>query len=312
MLGGNIVKLYDVVIIGSGPAGMTAAIYAARANLKVLMIDKLAPGGQIINTQEIGNYTGIPSINGAELAIQMYQHTQELDVEFLSKEVIKISDDKDIKTVYFEDDKIECKSIIIATGTKPRKLNVEGEIDFAGNGISWCAICDGAQYQGKDVVVIGGGNSAVEESLYLSEIAKSVTIITLFDLTADAIACDKLRARTNVSIYPFQEDIKFYGDSNLEKVTCRDKKTNEVRSFLADGVFEYIGLEPTTGCFKDLGILNQMGYVQTNEMMHTNILGIFAAGDCINKRLRQVITACADGAIAAQEASRYVKEKTYE
>lgn len=306
-------NFYDVVIIGSGPAGMTAAIYAARANLKVLMVDKLAPGGQIINTQEIGNYTGIPSVNGAELAIQMYQHTQELNVEFLSKEVTKIYDEKDCKIVCFEDEEIKTKTIIIATGTKPRKLNVEGESKFSGNGISWCAICDGAQYQGKDVVVIGGGNSAVEESLYLSEIANSVTIITLFDLTADAIACDRLRAKENVKIYPYQEDIKFYGEDRLEKVTCCDKNTQEVRSFKADGVFEYIGLEPTTANFKDLGILNEMGYIQTDASMHTSISGIFAAGDCINKRLRQVITACADGAIAAQEASRYVKEnKKYE
>ena len=155
MLGGKGMNTYDVVIVGSGPAGMTAAIYAARANLKVLMIDKLAPGGQIINTQEIGNYTGIPSINGAELAIQMYQHTQDLHVEFLSKEVKNIKDDGNYKIVYLEDDELLCKTVIIATGTKPRKLNVEGEVNFAGNGISWCAICDGAQYQGKDVVVIG-------------------------------------------------------------------------------------------------------------------------------------------------------------
>lgn len=312
MLGGKGMNTYDVVIVGSGPAGMTAAIYAARANLKVLMIDKLAPGGQIINTQEIGNYTGIPSINGAELAIQMYQHTQDLHVEFLSKEVKNIKDDGNYKIVYLEDDELLCKTVIIATGTKPRKLNVEGEVNFAGNGISWCAICDGAQYQGKDVVVIGGGNSAVEESLYLSEIADSVTIITLFDLTADAIACDRLKARNNVKVYPYQENIKFYGDTRLERVTCCDKNTKEMRSFKADGVFEYIGLEPTTNNFSDLGILNEAGYVETDAFMHTKIPGIYAAGDCINKRLRQVITACADGAMAAQEASRYVKEKFYE
>ena len=187
---------YDLVIIGSGPAGMTAAIYGARANMSVLMLDKLAPGGQIINTNEIQNYTGVGTVNGAELAMNMFTHTQELNVEFDYGTVCKIEANGDIKRVYIEEDAdrvIEAKTIVIATGTTPRRCNVENEDNFIGSGISFCAICDGAYYRDRDVVVIGGGNSAVEESIYLADMVKSLSVVTLFDLTADPIACDKLR-----------------------------------------------------------------------------------------------------------------------
>ena len=177
-----------------------------------------------------------------------------------------------------------------------------------GNGISWCAICDGAQYRGKDVVVIGGGNSAVEESIYLSGMVKSLTIVTMFDLTADPIACDKLRAMDNVTIYTYQNVEEFVGENGkLTGVRFKSTQTGEERVVNCDGVFEYIGLTPTTEFLKDTGLLNQFGYVEVNERMETKIPGIYGAGDCITKNLRQVITACADGAIAAQEASKYIK-----
>ena len=201
----SIVAEYDVIIVGSGPAGMTAAIYAARANLRVLLLDKLAPGGQIVNTNEIQNYTGLGPINGAELAIQMFSHTQELNVEFDYRTVREIRVENNERIVVCEEEEKEysAHAVILCTGTRPRMLNVENELNYAGNGISWCAICDGAACRGKDVVVIGGGNSAVEESIYLAEIAKSLTIVTMFDLTADPIACDKLRAMPNVTVYPY-------------------------------------------------------------------------------------------------------------
>ena len=301
---------YDLVIIGSGPAGMTAAIYGARADLKVLMLDKLAPGGQIINTNEIQNYTGVGTINGAELAMNMFSHTQELNVEFDYGTVCKIEEAGDIKKVYIEEDAdrvIEAKTVLIATGTTPRRLNLDKEDNFIGNGISFCAICDGAFYRDKDVVVIGGGNSAVEESIYLAGMVKSLSIVTLFDLTADPIACDKLRAMDNVKVYTYQDILEFTGDSQLTGIKFKSTETGEETTLTCDGIFEYIGLSPVTDFVKDLGVLNQYGYVEVNDRMETKIPGIYGAGDCIVKNLRQVITACADGAIAAQEASKYVK-----
>lgn len=302
---------YDLVIIGSGPAGMTAAIYGARANLKVLLLDKLAPGGQIINTNEIQNYTGSGTINGAELAMNMFMHTQELNVEFEYATVSKIETDGEVKRVYLEEDAdrvIETKTILIATGTTPRKLGLDKEDNFIGNGISFCAICDGAFYKDKDVVVIGGGNSAVEESIFLADTVKSLSVVTLFDLTADPIACDQLRAKENVKVYTYQDILEFIGDNELTGIRFKSTETGEETVLECDGIFEYIGLSPVTEFVKDLGVLNDYGYVVVNENMETNVPGVYAAGDCIVKNLRQVITACADGAIAAQEASKYVKQ----
>lgn len=301
---------YDVIIVGAGPAGMTAAIYAARADMNVLLLDKLAPGGQIINTNEIQNYPGVGTINGAELAYQMYEHTQQFEnIAFDYGTVKEIVDEGKEKKVLCEGDGKEftAKAIILATGTRPRCLEIPGEDKFRGNGISWCAICDGAQYRDKDVVVIGGGNSAVEESIFLAGIVKSLTIVTMFDLTADPIACDKLRAMDHVTVYPYQDILEFTGDTKLTGVHFKSTKTGEENTVACDGVFEYIGLTPTTEFLKDLGVLNDFGYVEVDEKMHTKAAGIYGAGDCVTKNLRQVITACADGAIAAQEASHYVQ-----
>lgn len=303
--------LYDLVIIGSGPAGMTAAIYGARANMKVLMLDKLAPGGNIINTNEIQNYTGVGTINGAELAMNMFTHTQELNVEFDYGTVCRIEADGDIKKVYIEEDAdrvIETKTVLVATGTSPRRLHIEKEDQFIGNGIGFCAVCDGAQYRDKDVIVIGGGNSAVEESIFLAEMVKSLTVVTMFDLTADPIACDKLRAMENVTIYPYQDILAYLGEDKLEGLRFKSTETGEEKEVACDGIFIFIGLQPVTDFVKDLGIVNQQGYIETNERMETKIPGVYAAGDCIVKNLRQVITACADGAIAAQEAAHYIKK----
>ena len=301
---------YDLIIIGSGPAGMTAAVYAARADLHVLLLDKLAPGGQIINTNEINNYTGIQSVNGAELAMQMFEHTQALNVEFDYRTVTEIRDvNEGVKEVVcLEDEKVyTAKTVIIATGTRHRTLGLPSEKNWKGNGISWCAVCDGEQYRDKDVVVIGGGNSAVEESIYLAGIVKSLTIVTMFDLTADPMVCDKLRAMDKVTIYPYQDVLEFTGEEKLSGVRFRSTKTGEERSVSCDGVFEFIGLEPTTEFAEKLGILDR-GYVTTDRNMHTAVPGVFAAGDCIVKGLRQVITACGDGAIAAEEAAHYVQK----
>ncbi len=310
--------MYDVIIIGAGPAGMTAAIYAIRANMKVLLLDALAPGGQIINTNEIENYPGMGQLSGAELAIKMFEHTQELGVEFDYKTVVRVENLESSKKVYCEEEGTvyEACAVIIATGTRPRCLNVPGEEEFTGNGVSWCAICDGAQYRGKDVVVIGGGNSAVEESIYLSGIVNKLTVVTMFDLTADPKACDKLRAMENVNVYPYQDILEFTcsdaSSSSLGGVrfATNDKTEQEVgveRHVQCDGIFEYIGLEPVSAFCADLGILDTFGCIEADVFMRTKVDGIFAAGDITVKHLRQVITACADGAVAANSAAKYVE-----
>lgn len=300
---------YDLIIVGSGPAGMTAAIYGARANLSVLLLDKLAPGGQIINTEQIRNYPGIEAINGAELAIQMFQHTQALDVAFDYKTVKEITVEGNEKIIRCEeeDEVYRAPAVLIATGSRPRMLGAEGEKRFAGRGISWCAICDGAQYRNQDVAVIGGGNSAVEESIYLAGLVKSLTVVTMFDLTADPIACKKLRSFDNVTVYPYQEVLDFYGEKRLEGVHVKSTETGEERRVSCQGVFEYIGMTPNTRAFQSLGILDEAGYILTDENMETKIPGIYGAGDCAAKKIRQVVTACSDGAIAALSASHYVE-----
>lgn len=303
---------YDLVIIGAGPAGMTAAIYGVRANLKVLMLDKLSPGGQVVNTNEVENYPALGKINGAELAMKMFEHSQELGAEFDYKTVKKIEDAGKVKRIYCEeeDEIIEATAVIISSGTRPRMLKIPGENQFAGSSISWCAICDGAKYRDKNVVVIGGGNSAVDEGTYLATITKSLTIVTDFDLTADPVSCDYLRGLDNVTVYPYKIVSEFVEENGkLKGVKFSDKETGANETVVeCDGVFEYIGLIPTTEFISDLGITNKFGYIETNERMETSIPGIYGAGDCISKFLRQISTACSDGAIAAQEVGAYIKK----
>jgi len=318
--------LYDLIIVGAGPAGMTAAIYAARADLTVLMLDKLAPGGQIINTNEIQNYTGFDTINGAELAIKMFEHTQSYErITFDYRTVVAIRDKGPLlKEVVCEEDGavFQGKTVLIATGTRHRVLEVPGEDRFTGNGISWCAVCDGEQMRGKDCVVIGGGNSAVEESLFLADIVKSLTIVTMLGLTADPLACDRLRQKENVKIYVYQDILSFEGEGKITGVRVKDNDNDKDPKFgpvdtadekllgehviPCDGVFEFIGLVPTTEFCQDLGILDR-GYVKADDHMRTAVPGVFAAGDVIVKFLRQSITACSDGAIAGQEAAHYIQ-----
>lgn len=299
---------YDLVIIGAGPAGMTASIYAIRANLRVLLLDKLAPGGQVVNTLEIQNYPGTGIINGAELAIQMFEQTQALGVPFEYATATQVLEKDGKKQIVCEEGQtFSASAVIVATGTTPCRLGVPGEEEFAGDSIHWCAICDGAQYQCKSVAMIGGGNSAVEESLYLAGIAEHLTVITLFDLTADPSACEKLRALPNVTIHEYHEILEFIGSECLEAIRARSTKTGEEIIVETEGAFEYIGLEPKAEAFRNLGILNDHGYIHVDFGMETRAAGIFGAGDINSKDLRQIVTACNDGALAAQSAARYIE-----
>lgn len=301
--------IYDVVIVGAGPAGMTAAIYAIRANMKVLLLDRLSPGGQMINTNEVENYAGLGKLSGAELAVKMFEHTQELGVEFDYKTVLRIRDDGELKSIVCEEDQavFRARSVILATGAVPRRLGVPGEDRWAGCGLSWCAICDGAQYRGKNVVVIGGGNSAVEESLFLADICTRVTIVTMLDLTADPKACEQLRCRDNVAVFTYQDVLELTGTERLSGVSFKSTKDGAERHVECDGVFEYIGFQASSEAFADLGITDAHGCIVADSRMKTSIPGIFGAGDITAKHLRQIVTSCSDGAIAANSAASYLK-----
>lgn len=303
-------NVYDIVVVGAGPAGMTAAIYAIRANMQVLLLDRLAPGGQMINTNEVENYTGAGRLSGAELAVRMFEHTQELGVVFDYKTVIDIDGGNNWKIIHCQEDgaSYRARAVILATGTVPRRLGVPGEEQWAANGISWCAICDGAQYRDKEVAVIGGGNSAVEESIYLAGICTKLSIITMFDLTADPKACDLLRGLPNVTVYPYQEVLGFTGTERLTGVRFRSTREDATERFVScDGVFEYIGFQASSEAFARLGILDRSGCIETDARMRTKVPGIFGAGDITVKHLRQIVTACADGAVAANSAAAYVE-----
>lgn len=303
-------KIYDVIIIGAGPAGMTAAVYASRANLSTLMIERGVPGGQMANTEEVENYPGYDSILGPELSNKMFEHAKKFGAEYAYGDIKKIIDGEEYKTVDAGTKQYKARSVIIATGAQYKKLGVPGESELGGRGVSYCAVCDGAFFKGKELVVVGGGDSAVEEGVYLTRFASKVTIVH---------RRDKLRAQKILQQRAFEnEKIDFIWNHTVKEIHEKDGKvgsvtlvntlTGEEKEFKTDGVFIYIGMVPLTEPFKDLNITNEAGYIETNELMETKVPGVFAAGDVREKNLRQIVTATGDGSIAAQSAQRYVEE----
>ena len=300
--------LYDVLIIGTGPAGITAGIYAKRANLKVAMFEKDTPGGQLSKYNEIENYTGAKKVAGYELATMMIDHAYELGIEVIYDEVLSVELDGNTKVLKTPTKTYKAKAVIVATGNVPRRLGVENEDALAMNGISWCAICDGPLYKDRKVIVIGGGNSAVEEAAYLATLATHVTVVqNLDDLTADPKAQDILRAMKNVEFRYGSVVKKFLMDEKGLTGAIITNKKGEEEEILADGVFEYVGLIPVTTFVKNLGITNKYGFIEANEKMETKVPGVYAAGDVIVKQIRQVVTATADGAIATQNLLHYLE-----
>lgn len=298
--------MFDVLIVGAGPAGLTAAIYAARNNLKVGIFEGNAPGGQIVVTATVENYPGYKLIDGPELAYSMFEQTMNLGVEYFGynvKEIKKLDD-------YFlviGDEEVKGKVVIIATGTSQKRLEVPGEEKFAARGISWCAICDGALYRGKDVAVVGGGNSALEETIYLSKLVNKVYLVHRRDeFRAENHIVNKVKELKNVEMILDTVVEEFVGEQSLGSIRLRNLKTNELSSVDVSGCFEYVGQIPTTEFVKDLGITNDAGYILVNENMETNIPGLYACGDVIEKSVRQIVTATNDGAIAALSAIKRV------
>lgn len=298
--------VYDVIVIGAGPAGMNAAIYANRAGLSVLMLEKGAPGGQMVNTAEVENYIGFSKLSGADLSLKMFNHTQELGVEYGYGDVTGIVDGNP-KKVVTADSEYEGKTVIIATGTSPRSLGAINEDRFSGNGISWCAICDGPLFKGKDVIVIGGGNSAMEEAVYLSGLAKKVTVYARKALRANPTYIKHAEEKENIEIIQNTSITEFLGDMAINGAKIIDNVTGEESEIKFDGAFIFIGFNPKTEAFADLGILDESKNIVVNEHMETSIPGVFAAGDVIQKDLRQIATAISDGAIAAMRASKYIE-----
>lgn len=300
--------VYDLLIIGAGPAGMTAAIYAARAGLSVVMIEKGAPGGQMVNTFEIDNYTGYEKIGGPELAMKMFDHTQKFGVVYAYGDVKQVLNHGQLKEIVTDSDRFLGKAVIIATGAVNRKLGVPGEVEYAGRGISWCAICDGAFYRDQEVIVVGGGNSALEEAVYLAGMASKVKIIhRRQQFRADKLAVERAQQHDKIEFILDSVVETFHGEAGrLTGVTVRNVITGETKWISASGAFLYVGMDPVSDMVKDLVALEN-GYIVTNERMETSVKGIYAAGDVRVKSLRQIVTATSDGAIAAQNAISYIE-----
>jgi len=301
---------YDVIIIGAGPGGMTAAIYAQRANLKTMMLEKAAPGGKMMTTWEVENYTGFGKIGGFELSEKMFNHTQELGVEYKYGDVTNIVDKGTYKEVHTQTGEVyETGTVIIGTGTIPRSTNAEGESKLSGRGVSWCAICDGAFFKDMDIAVIGGGNSAIEEAVFLTKTVKHITVINLLPtLQADAKAVDEAKETGKMDFMLGYEVVSFNGDKQLESITLRNVETKEESNLKVEGAFVFIGQIPEVSFAKELNITNKWGYIEVNAKMETKIPGIYAIGDVIDKDLRQIITAASDGTIAAIEVARYLEK----
>ncbi|OFN57420.1 MULTISPECIES: thioredoxin-disulfide reductase [Streptococcus] len=301
--------MYDTIIIGSGPAGMTAALYAARSNLKVALLERGIPGGQMNNTSDIENYPGYANISGPELAEKMFEPLEKLGVEHLFGYVKKIEDHGNVKKVFTEDEVFETKTVIIASGAFHRHLGVLGEEELNSRGVSYCAVCDGAFFRDEDLLVVGGGDSAVEEAVFLTRFAKTVTIIHRRDeLRAQKVLQDRAFANEKIRFIWASVVKEIKGDKRVSSVIVENVKTGEISEHEFGGVFIYVGLEPVSEFVKDLGITNEAGWIVTDNHMKTAISGIYAIGDVREKNLRQVTTAVGDGAIAGQEVYKYITE----
>lgn len=297
--------MYDIIIIGAGPAGLTAAIYAKRANKNVLVLEAINYGGQIVNILNIDNYPGNPGISGFELATNLYNQVKNMGVEIRNEKVLSITEDKKILT---NKEEYQAKSIIIAAGSENRKLRLENEKELTGKGISYCATCDGAFYKDKVVAVVGGGNTAVYDALYLSDIVNKVYLIHRKDiLSADEAYTEKLQTKGNIEIVYNSIITKINGVDKLENIEI--KTNDEIKLLNIDGLFVAIGKIPENENFKNIINVDEKGYVIADENCHTNVEGIFVAGDIRTKSLRQLVTATSDGAVAATEAIKYIKNK---
>ena len=295
-------RQYDLVIIGAGPAGMAASVYGSRAGLKTLLLDNGAPGGKLIKTHKISNYPGVKELSGVELATSMFEQSTSFGTEYAYGDVEKVDADK--KVTLSDGTIIEAKAVIVATGTKERLLKIPGEQENIGRGVSFCAVCDGAFFKNKDVVVIGGGNSALEESLFLTQFANKVTIVIRRDVfRAEKKIQEQIQANDKIEVIVKHIPKEILAENGkVSGIVFENVETKEPMTLSCQGIFPYVGQDPNTVCLEGLGVLDEKGYVIVDDSRQTKIPGLYAAGDVIQKELRQVVTATNDGAIAAQHA----------
>jgi len=297
--------MYDIIIIGGGPAGLTAAVYARRANKSVLVIEKETFGGQITFSPKVENIPGFLSLSGNEFAEKIVEQVMESGADIEMCEVLSVKDG-DIKIVVTDDGEFEGKTVIVATGSKHRLLGLPNEENLIGNGISFCAVCDGAFYRDKTVAVIGGGNSALQEAILLSDLAKKVYVVqNLGFLTGEPKLIEQVEKSENIEVILNTVVTAVNGENELTSIDVKDENENTTNIVL-DGIFIAIGLVPQNNCVNEIISLNDRGYVESDENCLTNSKGVFVAGDCRSKKIRQVATACADGAIAALAACDYI------
>jgi len=300
----------DVIIIGAGPAGLCAGIYAKRAGLDVKIIESMLPGGQAANSYEIENYLGFEKISGADLAAKFIAHAKACGVEILQKRILSLDIEGKVKKVECRRLELEAKSVIIASGTVRRKLEIPGEDEFNGIGVSYCATCDGSFYKDKVTAVVGGGNTALEDALYLANICEKVYLVHRRDeFRADKVLSDGVIANPKIDIIYNALPVEIKGDKKAEMLAVKDKFSGEIREITLDGVFVAVGSVPDTSYLPERLSRDEYGYIITDGEMKTNIEGVYAAGDIRNTTLRQIVTAAADGAIAATTAFRYIGEK---
>lgn len=299
-------EIYDLAILGAGPAGISAAIYAARARLNTLWIErKFAQGGQIVDTYEVDNYPGLPGINGMDLGEKMAAHAEKLGISPLRENVVSVEDEDGIKVIRTKKNEYRARAVILAFGAAHRTLGIPGEESLSGMGVSYCATCDGAFFRDRTVAVIGGGNVAAEDAILLSRTCKKVYVIHRRDqMRADQILQEKLFACENVEMIWDTVPVSIEGEEMVSGIKLQNKKTGEERELPLDGVFIAVGIVPNTELFRNLVKLDESGYIVAGEDCVTSTPGIFAAGDIRTKQLRQVITAAADGANAVTSAER--------
>lgn len=300
--------MLDLIIIGAGPAGMSACLYASRAGAEVLMLDAGAPGGKLNVTAEIENYPGQKKKTGPELAYEMYEQALSFGGKQEFGQVTKVIDHGDYKEVLTTDKSYQARNVLVATGTKERKMQIPLEDELTGHGVSYCAVCDGPFFKDEEVAVIGGGNSALEEAIYLTKFASKVHLIVRRDVfRADKIIQDHVKANDKIEIHFLKKPHHLVAEDNkVAKIGLEDSVTGEISELDVKGVFPYVGLDPVTDFVKDLGITDENGYIITNDSMETKIKGIYAAGDVRKKTLRQVVTATNDGAIVGQQVGQNI------
>ena len=301
-------KIFDCIILGGGPAGLSSALYCARGNLDCAIIDISSIGGTPVNYCEIENYLGFDKIKGFELCEKFENHINNFNITKLEyEEITKVDLKSNIKTITTKNSTYRAKTVIIATGAKPKKLNIKGEVENIGKGVSYCAVCDGAFYKDKVVMVVGGGNSALEEALYLTTFAKKVYLMHRRDeFRADKIIQKRVEENKKIELILNSIPLEIMADKTVNSVKILNNQTNKEKIIKIDGIFPYIGIEPNIELFLHQVNFDKFGFIITDNTMKTNLEGVYAIGDVRNTPLRQVITAVSDGAVAGVEVSKYL------